>query len=347
MKRNKQTLSVWKVKASKFPSKGKIEQQIKYLLRYAILAPSGHNSQPWKFIIEGKKLKVLADMEQARAEVDPENRELFISVGCAIANIEIAAKHFKLQWKEKWWPKKEEPNLVLEIEFSQNRKVYPDVSPLFEAITRRSTYRGEFEAGKDVDRETLKNGDRQLRSKIAKLRWIERKEEKEKVGALVESAQKVWFRSRKLTEELVFWLRRDIDQIEKKAKSGVIMLNNFNKRLAQFAGDEFKEVDQRAERDKEWLLKSPVVGVLMTENDGGKNWVETGRKYQYLALWATSLGMQMGFFNSVVELPRKRAQLALALDETKWPQLLFRIGYGKRGPPSPRKTVREVIISTH
>lgn len=44
-----------KINISDFPEKGSLEFQIKFVLNYAILAPSTHNSQPWLFKIEASR----------------------------------------------------------------------------------------------------------------------------------------------------------------------------------------------------------------------------------------------------------------------------------------------------
>ncbi|MFA6603040.1 MAG: hypothetical protein WCT01_04535 [Candidatus Shapirobacteria bacterium] len=340
---NKQTLSVWKVREDKFPQKQKIEIQLKFLLHYAILAPSGHNTQPWKFYIEKNKLQVWADLDQSRKEVDPENRELYISVGCAITNLETAAKRFNLVWEENWWPVASKPNLVLEMEFKDVRRDYGEIEPLFEAITKRSTSRNKFDTSKEVDINFHKDENKWLTANGVKISWVKNVAEKEKVAQLVSSAQKIWFRSKKLTEELEFWLKKDITDLGLK-KNGVVSLTNFSMNLKQFMGTEFKSIDDRAERDRKWLLEAPLVGVLWTKNDNLRSWVEAGRKYEYLCLWATSQNLQTGYFNSVAQLPKKRSELALILGERMWPQLLFRMGYGKRGRMSPRKNVGAVLM---
>ena len=43
------TKDVWDVSEQDFPSTSPIETQLGFLLRYAILAPSAKNSQPWGF----------------------------------------------------------------------------------------------------------------------------------------------------------------------------------------------------------------------------------------------------------------------------------------------------------
>jgi hypothetical protein len=43
----KASTEAWDVRESDFPINGSDEEKLKFLLSYAILAPSSHNSQPW------------------------------------------------------------------------------------------------------------------------------------------------------------------------------------------------------------------------------------------------------------------------------------------------------------
>lgn len=61
---------------------------------YASKAPSGHNTQPWKFHITNGTITVLPNLDVALPVVDGNNRELFISLGCAVENLCIAASYF-------------------------------------------------------------------------------------------------------------------------------------------------------------------------------------------------------------------------------------------------------------
>ena len=49
-----------------FPtSRKRPEVHLKSLLAYAVLAPSSHNSQPWRFIVDGPTIAVCADRVRA------------------------------------------------------------------------------------------------------------------------------------------------------------------------------------------------------------------------------------------------------------------------------------------
>lgn len=51
---------------------------------YATLAPSTNNTQPWKFEIAEGTIRVLPDFGRCLPVADPLNRELYISLGCAL-----------------------------------------------------------------------------------------------------------------------------------------------------------------------------------------------------------------------------------------------------------------------
>ena len=65
------------------------------ILYFASLAPSGHNSQPWAIRVE-KKGQWVIQMDPTRRlpAVDPNNRELLLSLGCFVENLVLAAPHF-------------------------------------------------------------------------------------------------------------------------------------------------------------------------------------------------------------------------------------------------------------
>ena len=65
-----------------------------YMMEQAVKAPSGHNTQPWLFRVQKDRIQILPDMSKSLPAVDPDNRELFISLGCAVENLCIAASYF-------------------------------------------------------------------------------------------------------------------------------------------------------------------------------------------------------------------------------------------------------------
>jgi hypothetical protein len=64
------------------------------LLYHASLAPSGHNTQPWTVTVQAPdRLVIGSDKRRWLAGVDPENREMLLSIGAFLEYLIIAANH--------------------------------------------------------------------------------------------------------------------------------------------------------------------------------------------------------------------------------------------------------------
>ena len=61
------------------------------LVRYATLAVSSHNTQPWIFKLETNRIQVLPDLSRRCPAVDPDDHHLHASLGCATDNLLQAA----------------------------------------------------------------------------------------------------------------------------------------------------------------------------------------------------------------------------------------------------------------
>ena len=78
----KASLEAWNVNESDFPANASSEEKLTFLLRYAILAPSSYNTQPWRFNISGNEIDVFADRSRWLQVADADQRELYLSLGC-------------------------------------------------------------------------------------------------------------------------------------------------------------------------------------------------------------------------------------------------------------------------
>ncbi len=55
------------------PLKAIAEREAIELIRFATLAPSGHNTQPWKFTINENSIQICPDLSRCLPVVDPDN----------------------------------------------------------------------------------------------------------------------------------------------------------------------------------------------------------------------------------------------------------------------------------
>ena len=89
MKRN---LEVWDVSEHDFPRTGTLADKLEFCLRYAILAPSTHNNQPWYFVVDNDTVSLYADRRYALPVVDPDDRQLLMSCASALFNLRLAIR---------------------------------------------------------------------------------------------------------------------------------------------------------------------------------------------------------------------------------------------------------------
>jgi hypothetical protein len=80
--------SIWGHSEDALPNEAAI---LKEIVRYATLAPSGHNTQCWRFRIEKRAIATLPDLSRRTPIVDPDDHHLNVSLGCAAESLVLAA----------------------------------------------------------------------------------------------------------------------------------------------------------------------------------------------------------------------------------------------------------------
>ena len=108
-------------------------------LRYATLAPSGHNTQPWKFRLNGNQITMLPDLVRRTPIVDPDDHHLFVSLGCAAENLSLACGARGRQGELRFDPSNDGAAV-----FEFNSAVAAP-SPLFDAIPKRQSSRCDYD----------------------------------------------------------------------------------------------------------------------------------------------------------------------------------------------------------
>ncbi|HEY8367775.1 MAG TPA: hypothetical protein VIM86_00490 [Thermodesulfobacteriota bacterium] len=317
-------------------------ETMKRLIGYAVLAPSTHNTQPWRFAIDGPVVRILPDTSRRLPVVDPEDRELFISLGCALENLVLAARHEGYEPTVDLFPP-DEPDGCLRVRLTPAR---PVPSPLVDAIARRQTNRRDYD-GRPIPKADL-----------ARLAAVP-----------CEPGVFVHVRSDPAAFETVVDLVREADrrQLDDEAfRNELAAWIRFNAADATFRGDGLAAgslgVPEAPRWVGEWGLKFVLTGVrqavkderlvrsssalalLTTATDDRCAWVAAGRTFERFALTATTLGVQLAHLNAPCEVPGLRADVTRRLEVEGHAQLLLRLGYAPPLPRAPRRPVDAVLI---
>ncbi|MEZ4862674.1 MAG: Rv1355c family protein [Caldilineaceae bacterium] len=86
-----------------------VSELMHFLVAQAILAPSGGNSQPWRFYTDNQTLWVVHDRVRSRNLLDPDHRGAYVALGAAIENIRIAAAQRGYATQISYFPTGEPP----------------------------------------------------------------------------------------------------------------------------------------------------------------------------------------------------------------------------------------------
>ncbi len=134
-----------KVSEEEFPAAGEPEQKLRFLLNYAVLAPSGHNTQPWLFKLSDDRVELYADRIRGLPVVDPEDRALIISCGASLFHLRVALKRFGYSGEVETFPDPDSPDLLARVRLGSKHEATEEERSLFRAIPKRHSNRQAFE----------------------------------------------------------------------------------------------------------------------------------------------------------------------------------------------------------
>jgi hypothetical protein len=137
-------LAAWNIDPARFPVTGPAIAKASFAVGYAILAPSSHNTQPWRLIVNGDELLLCADRNRSLPHIDPFDRELIISCGAALFNLRVALAHFNVPVEITTFPQSSDPDILARIAFPSSGPTFKDLAEPFSAITKRVTNRFPF-----------------------------------------------------------------------------------------------------------------------------------------------------------------------------------------------------------
>jgi Nitroreductase family len=337
-------LAAWSVDPSGFPAAGTAADKARFAVRYAILAPSSHNTQPWRFAIIGSELLVCADRTRSLPNIDPFDRELIISCGAALFNLRVALAYFGVPVEITTFPLSAEPDLVARIEFSSSGPPFKDLADLFDAITKRATNRGPFIA-EDVPDDVIERLKSAAEAEGVDVGFARTLSERERVAALIAQADRRQFDDPRFRHELASWIHPSRSNDGMPASSqGFETLADVATPIAAMAIRTFDLGNGVAAAHEQLARGSPLLVGFSMPMDNNEAWLAAGLALQRLLLIATKAGYSTSYLNQPIEVSELRTRLATELHTTGYPQLLLRVGRGPTVPHSPRRPIADVLL---
>ncbi len=334
-------MNPWNVKKEDFTKTGNLNEKIKFILNYGVLAPSTHNSQPWLFKIENNTLKIYFDPKLKIPQADPLGRDLYISMGCLVENLIIAANYFGIYKSEKIILSND---LVAQLDFQNNGSANTDLEYLVDTIPKRVNARGLFEQkplpGKiQAEMMSLKK-DGRIRTD-----FITNKEKINNLAVLTAEGLKLAYKKPSFRKEMSGWMNNSLSA-KKTGLPGYSLRMPFLLSFLIPTMVKFFDIGPfLAKLNYKSMASTPFICLLSSEESNPEIWLEVGRLAQRYMLQLNSEDIKTSIFVASIEMGDLYKKVQEIAEISLTPQFLFCAGYMNYKPKhSPRHSIEEKLI---
>lgn len=341
----RENYTAWKINIEDFYNLKNEIARIRFIVNFAVLAPSSHNSQPWRFKLKDQSISIFIDKERSLLIGDSENKLLAISLGAVIKNIEIAANYYKYKTAINYSEKLNSSSPVATITFEKyDKPEHKDVKHLIFSIPKRKSVRSPYKNKMPSDQFIKKL--ESLSSANTRLCLIAESEIKNKIADIAIDSGIEMMRSGLFRNELSEFVKNNLTH-------SYIGMPAFGMNIPTIASFfvpkiiRYFNMNRLNQKKDEDLLKkhTPILAVITTRNNSLKELLNVGQLYEYTALYAEQFGIYTAIWAAPILVENSNKKLKEVLNTSFFPQLLFRIGYTDKIPPhSPRLRSNRVIF---
>ena len=305
----------------------------KLLISFAVLAPSGHNSQPWNFQVSDNKIIITPDYSKCLNVVDKENRELFISLGCAVKNLQTAARHYGYDCSYIY----EDGKIIVTL--SKQDVCKDDI--LFAAIEKRHTHRGNF-TGEKIPDTLLQGFENEENASV--LIFSAESHQAGIIKQKIVEGNEIQMSDTAFKNELTSWMRfnqKHINETHNGLCYNVLGFPPTPKAIGKKIIGMFLNPKAQNKTDNAVNNSASNFCVFSVKENSEKNWIDLGVFLEGFLLKITSEGLAYNFCNQPCEIEPLNRSLKQELGINGFPSVIIRLGYGKAAKNfAPREEVK-------
>jgi nitroreductase len=306
------------------------------MVRMATLAPSMHNTQPWRFRVlrASQTVELYTDPARILRYGDVNSRAAHIACGAALFNLRLAVAMAGREPVVRLLPDDGNPMLLAELRLAGRYRPGEEDSGLYAAIPARHTNRQPF-SSRPVPQGVLAELVEAASLEGAVLHLPDH-DETARLLYLVADAERALLADPAYRAELARWVggKRDSGGIPDSAigprdPGGHTPVRDFSTGTHQPV-------------NYAWFEEIPQLAVLSTASGTRMNWLRAGQALQRVLLSATARGISA----SALTQPLETADAWLVRDPrsgSEKAQMILRIGYGLPVPATPRRPIAEVL----
>jgi hypothetical protein len=319
------------------------DADLRLIVEYAGLAPSVHNTQPWRFVARGSTIEVHPDNSRRLDYLDPVGRQQAISCGAAIEFARLAIRALGHSCVVRLLPGgTAEIGPLATLTVGRTEPTTAEEQRLVDAIPRRRTDRSPYE-----DRAVPADVVRRLRDVVAArgcwARMLDRPGDRLIASRLLRVAEDIEAADPRYAMEIGSWTRTGpapdgvppaaVPRWSRDRVSDIPLRDFTGHARRPHPGDD--EPPPRVEHD--------AVVLIGTDDDSPLAWLRAGCAIGLAWLLLTAENVSLQPLGPVLDVTETRARLRRDLGLLGQPQLMFRIGYGTGSLAAGRRPVGETL----
>jgi nitroreductase len=317
-------------------------EEFRLVVEFASLAPSVHNTQPWRFVAGDDGLEIYAEPDRQLQYLDPSGRQLHISCGAVVEFARIAIRAMGFDCDVDLLPDAADRELVARIRAGSQSTPTEAELALVAAAARRYTDRGPYS-----DEELTSEQIERLRVAAASagcwLRALSHRDERVAAITLLAEAERAEAADPEYRAELEKWQRRQRspDGIPQAAHASWDEQERVSDvPLRDFTGHDWHPLPHEGvppEVERDALL------LIGTTTDSESSWLQAGRAIGLVLLTLTDDNLVCQPLGPVLDVPATRERLRRELRLLGQPQLMLRAGHGAGRPQTGRRAVEDIL----
>ena len=279
--------------------------EIEELIKYATMAPSGGNVQPWKWLYKNKTLLLFNDINRSTSILNYKNTASMLSLGAATENLVLKTHELNYEVEINKFPFGFNNDLVATFKFynQRNKNTEHHVNDyLIKDVPKRLTNRnlGIRVSLKEEDEKYLHEITNPIKG--AKLKLFKDIETIEKLKKIIAEVDKLFMTNKVGHEHFIHeirWTPKEVEEtrdgidietidLTPTEKAGLIVSKNWNvtKHIKKWGlGNEFGKLSKKA------IDSASALGMITMPKFDSENYFEGGRAIQKLWLAATTKGL--------------------------------------------------------
>lgn len=353
-----------------------IKDTIKNILERAVNAPSGNNSQPWRFVVKENKIYIHNISDSDITPYNFDQKGSYIAHGALVENISIIAPKYGYLTNVEIFPDRSDANIIAIVTLD---KIEPKKDSLFDFIISRATNRRIYQkiSLKSEHKEEILKTQQEV-DRGGKIKLVEDIKEIEKVAWALGLHERLIFEN-KMIHGIVFSSILWSEKENAEKRKGLYIKTKFPDMpsfmlpaMKMFGNWLFVNIANNIGLSKkiqkqsaESCISSSALCAILVDSETNEDYLNGGRLLQRIWLTITKLGLSLQPMTGIPYLARRilagdssgfspeQIRLIKQANEEingvfnengKTVLMIFRIGYDPKPPVKTLKLPPEIVF---